>query len=178
MDVFDGFVDPVAFSKMALERSNAELNLWTDGYIRLAEQLAQEIEDAIPPGWQVVKDTLLNPENAEVVKSILSNQKFVPLSTGVAELSELSEGIKSIMADGCGPVWACAALKKRCAKAIEEGTNTVAMTFGLYQLTQVIPRLEAGKPRADAVAELKQAVAAKNATLGQSLEDECVRLTS
>jgi hypothetical protein len=83
VDVFDGFVDPVAFSKMALEQRNAELNLWTDGYSRLVEQLAQEIEDGIPAGWQVVKDSLLDPENAEVVKTILSNKKFIPLSTAV-----------------------------------------------------------------------------------------------
>ena len=72
MDVFDGFVDPVAFSKMALERSNAELNLWTDGYIRRADQLAQEIEDAIPPGWHVVKDTLLSPESCPTRSSFRS----------------------------------------------------------------------------------------------------------
>jgi hypothetical protein len=93
-------------------------------------------------------------------------------------LSDLSERIKVITADGCGPVLASVALKKRSAKAIEDGTDTVAVTYALYQLTQVIPGLEAGKPRADAVNEMKAPVAGKRATLGQSLEDECVRLTS
>ena len=91
-------------------------------------------------------------------------------------MSEAVEHLNVLSGDGRGGVLT-PEMKKRGNKAIEDGTDTVATTYALYQITQAIPRLEKAT-RQPTIDQLKQQVKDNKATLCKSLEDECLRLVS
>ena len=87
------------------------------------------------------------------------------------------EALKVLGKDGCGPVLDVD-LQKNINKAIEDGTDTVSITYALSKLSVVIPEMNKQKERTDAVEEVKAQVKAKGASMGASLDDECIRLSS
>ena len=107
---------------------------------------------------------------------MISNPKYMDVCAGVAQISDASEPLKTLVGDGCGQLLPLE-LQQRMNKAIEHGTDTVATTYALYQLKVVIPKMQkADRPKA--VEAMKDAVKGKKALLGKSLDDECVRLVS
>ena len=55
--------------------------MWETSYGDAVAQLATSVEQSIPARWQLDKDDLLNPEKAEVVKSLLVKKRQPPAST-------------------------------------------------------------------------------------------------
>ena len=117
----------------------------------------------------------MNAENAQVVKSLIGNADYLKLCQAVASLGEQLLDLKILATDSCGAYFTDPGLKKRSNKAIEDGTETVAVTYALYRLTILIPKLPQ-EQRKSAVQKCKADVAASRAVLGQSLEDESIRL--
>lgn len=172
--IFDGWLEPLKFSEMALAKCHAELQLWHDSYIDSIRSHVGVIENNVPGGWQAAKEALLDPEHKEVVSSLLGNKGYMELCTSVAKLCEQMDALKPLQGDGyAGPL--APDLRKRALQAISNGTDTVAITFALYQLTNKIPQLKKAD-RAPAIQDLKKKMKAKKACLGRSLEAECTRL--
>lgn len=174
-DILDKFLNAVNFSAFVFEKCEAELSIWQSAYTGVVEKYTTEIEDAVPKGWQVHKDTLL--ENKETVALLVSNKDYLKLCSAVSKLGECIEHLRVLGSDGCGAFFTIPELKQRSNKAIEMGTDTVAVTFAAYQLTVTIPKLKKAD-RVTAVDNTKAAMKAKRATMGKSLEDECIRLLS
>lgn len=175
LKTLDGFMDSTSFGDVAFGACKAELDLWLVRWNDEIEEQVRTIETSIPAGWQSVKDSILDPANQNIVQLMVGNPNFLKMSQAVAKLSDMVGTLKVLLADGCGTFYRDATLKKRTGRAIEEGTETVGMTYALYQLTVAIPKLEVGA-RKTAIEQTKAAVASKGATLGQSLTDECIRL--
>jgi len=174
--VLDGYItDTTAFAEKVKGVCSQEINLWLGLWSDTVLTNTETIEHSVPQGWQTTKETIMNAENAQVVKSLIGNADYLKLCQAVASLGEQLLDLKILATDSCGAYFTDPGLKKRSNKAIEDGTETVAVTYALYQLTILIPTLPQ-EQRKSAVQKCKADVAAKGAVLGQSLEDESIRL--
>lgn len=117
---------------------------------------------------KAVKDNLMDAAHAEVRKALLANPSYCHLSPETDRLAEILSINKAMVAGG-GAVFVIGIVKDARA-TVSLGVDTVSVTYALYKLEHVILPLQSVVLRKRQVQELREAVAAKGASWGPSVE--------
>ena len=174
VDALDGYIDSKMHSKSVMTAADREVTLWTASWTQQLRTIVEAVTSSVPPGWAVHKSDLLAVENAEVVKALLANAHFQRLSTNVGQLGQHFEMLCLLKREGCASMIP-AELWSSCKTALQEGTETVSVTYALYQLRTAIPKL-AGPVKRKAVETLRAEMRKRGVDLGASLDAECARM--
>ena len=177
LSTLDGLLDAENLSQACLSKASAELDVWTVAWSDVVTIECEIVFRGIPDGWSLVKDTLLDDANHAIVQAMVGNQHYLAMASALATLSGYVPALKPIKSDGCG-MFLSLEVSQRCKQAIEQGTETLGITYALYKLKFVIAKEKPGKARRDMVKELREEVRSKGITnMGRSLEDEAARLS-
>ena len=177
LSTLDGLLDAENLSQACLSKASAELDVWTVAWSDVVTKECDIVFRGIPDGWSLVKDTLLDDANHAIVQAMVGNQHYLAMASALATLSGYAPALKPIKSDGCG-MFLSLEVSQRCKQAIEQGTETLGITYALYKLKFVIAKEKQGKARRDMVKELREEVRSKGITnMGRSLEDEAARLS-
>ena len=158
IDIFDKHVECVEkFVSSRLSAVDSCLEVMQQAWCSDAETLAKNIISWCPAGWELYESTLLEPANEKVVEALLSNASYPNISPGVEALKLMRKEMHGIQQAGPGCPWWSASLQQDVKHAIPHGTITVATTYGCYQVTKVLSKMENKSTRATEAAKvLKQ----------------------
>ena len=129
----------------------------TDNYQRICEEFRKswlgDLTDAeaalnvLYPAWYHVRDTLLNPENSDLAKSLVQNRGCPKLSSACQCLKGIYTHIKEVQRD-CKADWIDQGLIKDAIKSFDKGIETNVITYVLFLLLQEWPTTIKNAPQA------------------------------
>ncbi|CAK0884574.1 unnamed protein product [Prorocentrum cordatum] len=177
LDAFDQFLgDPMSFKEFVVGSAMRELDIWRNAWTACVHQICNSIESSIePPGILALKDSILKPEHSEKHAALVGNKNYKVLSESVNALKEARRVARSVAKDAFGPFLAADVVSKS-KQVFDNGIEVVSLTYAVFQVTAVIPKIKGQKKRKDAVDALKADILAKGVKMSESILEECARL--
>ena len=173
----DGMLDEKVFGSFALQEVNAELGIWRQSWALRCAEFSKTITEGSLPGWAMEKDMLLHQGREELQQKLLNNAKYLEVSEAVVALGTLLGEVKKMQQDSCG-MFLPAQIQASAKSCLGEGYELVSITYALYNVLQVIPSIKTLKDRKKAVETLRASLKTKGVALGESLDQQCTRLSS
>ena len=111
---------------------------------------------------------MMSEENQGVRAALVGNKEYTKLSAATGRLASMLATHRTIVAGG-GAVFD-ASLLKDAKTTVTLGVDTLSVTYALYKLEFEISKVQSVVLRKRQVEELREAIKAKGAVLGESVD--------
>jgi hypothetical protein len=166
IEMFDFMPDVVEFPKQVILACKIQMTQIYEHWRLMLEEVSASLQKGTP-GWKGKEEEVLD---APLRETLLVNPFYNELALHANKMDIQMAGLINLHSDGCGIVVDCAKIDMM-NRIKGDAIDTVALTYTLFHVTQMIPKIKDAEERKKAGAAIKEALKLKNDTLPKNVQD-------